>query len=311
PFINNGHQFYENCYIEGRVDFIFGSATAVFLNCELHSKNGGYVTAASTPQEKPYGFVFIKCRLTGSDEPWVDPATGQPKNAPGRQADLGRPWRGYASVTFIDCEMGDHISPHGWNNWGRPENESTARYSEYGSKTPEGSEIDLEQRAPWAKILTEEETDQYSIANVLGQGWGLWDPTSVSSTSPSTTRLPARDAHIAGDNAKLENGGGNIGYWSNTNTSIQWDANLQTGKYRIGLKYALQKDYAGSELNLSVGDKTFSFTPEATAGWEDYKILSVGELEVGQPGPVTITLQATNNPTASILNVKEVIFQKQ
>src|SRR5439155_356694 len=99
---HSGRHYFRDCYIEGRVDFIYGAGTDVFDGCEIHSKHGGYVTAASTPQDHPFGFVFLRCRLTTDDD---------------TPTYLGRPWRPYASVTFIDCEMGPHIRPEGWHNW--------------------------------------------------------------------------------------------------------------------------------------------------------------------------------------------------
>jgi hypothetical protein len=84
---------------------------------------------------------------------------------------LGRPWRPYGSVAFIDCEIGDHIQPAGWDNWGNVENEKTARYAEYGTKTLSGEKTDLSTRAPWAKRLTAAEAERYrNVVNVLG-GW--------------------------------------------------------------------------------------------------------------------------------------------
>src|SRR5262249_7334706 len=111
--INNGRQYFTNCYIYCRVDFIYGSSTAVVDRCEIHSRMGGHVTAANTPKEKPFGFVFMNCRLTGDSQPWINPA-GMPVNTNSPpKADLGRPWRPFASVTYLNCEMGDHIKPEG------------------------------------------------------------------------------------------------------------------------------------------------------------------------------------------------------
>src|SRR5580704_17025784 len=59
--LNRGRQYFENCYICGHVDFIFGAATAWFENCHINCLRDGYVTAASTPQDQPYGFVFSHC----------------------------------------------------------------------------------------------------------------------------------------------------------------------------------------------------------------------------------------------------------
>jgi pectinesterase len=151
--------YFEGCYIEGRVDFIFGRSTAVFNRCEIHSKNGGFVTAAATPQEAPYGYVFLDCRLTGEGE---------------EKAYLGRPWRPYAAVAYLRCEMGAHIRPEGWNNWGKAENEKTARFAEYQSTGPGAAP---RRRVAWSHQLTADEANKYTVQSVLGGSDG-WDPSA-------------------------------------------------------------------------------------------------------------------------------------
>ena len=170
--VNNGRQYFTNCYIAGRVDFIYGSGTAVFDHCEIRSKNGGYVTAASTPQDHPIGFAFLNCKLTGDSTPW-NPTNGQ---AQFEKSDvktyLGRPWRPAASVAFVNCEMDAHIKPAGWHNWGNVTNETTARYAEYNST---GSGANAEKRVKWAKQLTDEEAKKLTVENILG-GADDWNP---------------------------------------------------------------------------------------------------------------------------------------
>lgn len=173
--VNNGRQYFTNCYLAGRVDFIYGSGTAVFDHCEIHSRNGGHVTAASTPPEHPFGFVFLHCQLTGDSQPWINPTnpvTGAATNTV--YADLGRPWRPYASVAYLNCEMGGHIRPAGWNNWRNPTNELTARFAEYHSTGP-GAQP--EARCQWSKQLTDEEAKAYTLENILG-GPDHWKPES-------------------------------------------------------------------------------------------------------------------------------------
>jgi|HubBroStandDraft_1064217.scaffolds.fasta_scaffold128586_2 pectinesterase len=183
--INNGRDYFRDCYIAGRVDFIYGSATAWFADCEIHSRNGGHVTAASTPLDHPYGYVFANCKLTGDIDAW-DPATTNPattqKPRVTPMADLGRPWRPYASVTYLNCEMGAHISPHGWNNWGKASNETTARYSEYKSTGPGGS---ADKRLAWSHQLTDDQAKQITLQTVLG-GDDNWDPAAIAQPLKST-----------------------------------------------------------------------------------------------------------------------------
>ncbi|NOT73686.1 MAG: pectin esterase [Cyclobacteriaceae bacterium] len=148
-------QFYKDCYIEGTTDFIFGPSTAVFQNCHIHSKKKSHVTAASTPREIKFGFVFLDCKLTGD-------STLQ-------GVSLGRPWTPYASVAYLRCDIGSHIGPEGWNNWRNPANEQTARYSEYKC-TGEGAK--KEGRVKWVKELTDEESSKYTLKNIFGE----WNP---------------------------------------------------------------------------------------------------------------------------------------
>jgi len=170
--VNHGRFYFTNCYIAGRVDFIYGSGTAVFDHCEIHSKNGGYVTAANTPEQQPFGLVFLDCKLTGDPVPWK-PAPGQKLFEPADpDAYLGRPWRPYASVAFVNCWMDKHIKPAGWHNWGKASNEQTARYVEFQSTGPGANP---EARVKWAKPLTAAAAKAYTIENILS-GTDGWKP---------------------------------------------------------------------------------------------------------------------------------------
>ncbi|HEX7654116.1 MAG TPA: pectinesterase family protein [Verrucomicrobiae bacterium] len=156
--LNRGRQYFEACYIEGHVDFIFGAATAWFEKCQIHALRAGYLTAASTPEDVPYGFVFSHCRLTA---------------VPGVLSYLGRPWRLHASTLYLECEMGEGVQPAGWNDWNKPEAHATARYAEYLSHGPGGNATN---RPAWSRQLTAEEAKKISVTAVLG-GADNWNPT--------------------------------------------------------------------------------------------------------------------------------------
>lgn len=142
--------FFENCYIEGTTDFIFGSGRADFISCTIHSKKDSYITAASTCKGQERGFTFLGCKLTAAE--------GVTK------CYLGRPWRIYAQTYFIDCELGGHIRPEGWHNWKKPEAEKTTRYAEYGS-TGEGA--NLSERVKWAKKLSEKKAQKWALETAV------------------------------------------------------------------------------------------------------------------------------------------------
>jgi pectinesterase len=153
-----GRHYFNNCYIAGHVDFIFGGATAVFDECEIHSLRKGYITAASTEEQTACGYVFLNCKLTGA----ADHST----------VFLGRPWRPYAHTVFINTWMGAHIKPEGWENWRNPDNERTARYAEYGSTGPGANQSS---RVGWSRQLTAAEVEKLTVPYILAGADG-WNP---------------------------------------------------------------------------------------------------------------------------------------
>lgn len=144
-------QYFKDCFIEGTVDFIFGNATAVFDNCDIHSKSNSYLTAASTPESSKYGFVFMNCKLTADEK-----AT---------EVYLGRPWRINAKTVYLNCEMGSHIRKEGWNNWSKTEAEKASFYAEYNCSGPG---FQPENRVAWSHQLKKSEAKKYTLENILG-----------------------------------------------------------------------------------------------------------------------------------------------
>jgi pectin methylesterase-like acyl-CoA thioesterase len=301
-YAGSGRQYYEDCTIAGSVDYIFGGAPAWFERCELHSRAGGNITAASTPPEQPYGYVFSNCTI---------------KADPGVKVGLGRTWRPAAAVAFLNTKMSDGVQPVAWNDWGNAENQKTARYAEYNSQMPDGKPLDVSGRAPWAKQLTAQEAAQYTITNVLGgtDGKNPFGKRSLAVTRPANPidaapgTLPARNVTIYGTNARMENDGANIGFWSDTDTSFEWPSNVPPGSYKVALTYGLDGSQGGSEIEVTVGDKSFKLTPPATGGWGNYKTVEVGQVEIKQPN-TPITISALSQKGDFIMNIREVTLTK-
>ncbi len=140
-----GRQYFYSCYIEGTTDFIFGEATALFEKCTIHAKANSFLTAASTAPGKAFGYVFKDCKITAAE--------GVTK------VFLGRPWRGFANVAFLNCEMGSFIVPEGWDNWSNPENEKTATFQEYQNT---GAGADRSKRVSWSHEMTSKEAAAFT-----------------------------------------------------------------------------------------------------------------------------------------------------
>lgn len=158
-----GRQYFEDCFIQGDVDFIFGPYACWFERCTLHmNKRGGFYTAANTPKKAPYGLIFHKCHLTGDCEEG--------------KAHLGRPWRRFAHTLFLECEMDACVAPEGFQDWG--ETKITRRCGEWRTT---GARADQSPRHPGAARLTDEEASLLTIREVIG-GYDGWNPTKRTPT---------------------------------------------------------------------------------------------------------------------------------
>ncbi len=148
--------YFENCYINGTTDFIFGAATVYFYNCTIESLSNSYITAASTTMQEKYGFVFVDCKLIAKD-------------VKVNKVYLGRPWRPYAKTVFINTDLGGHIVNEGWHPWPGdkqfPNKEKTAYYAEFGSYGKGAN--NLSKRVSWAHQLKKSELKKYKLEKVL------------------------------------------------------------------------------------------------------------------------------------------------
>ena len=169
---NRGRHYYEDCYIAGAVDFIFGGATEFYQHCQINCLGNGYITAASTASNTAFGFVFLRCQITGGN--------------PDVKTYLGRPWRPYASVAFLNTEMSGVVRPAGWENWRDPAREKTARYAEFNSTGPGANP---QARVKWARQLTADQATAITVEKVLGGSDG-WNPQTILTQFPSANSAP-------------------------------------------------------------------------------------------------------------------------
>lgn len=145
--------YFLNCRIEGTTDFIFGPSIAWFEGCEIKSRVNSYITAASTPKDQAFGYVFNNCRLTAYEGV--------------NKVYLGRPWRAYAYTLFMNCDMGSHICPEGWHNWvdyHDPAKEGIVRYHEYNNH---GEGANTGNRVAWAPQLSKKEAAKVTVEAVF------------------------------------------------------------------------------------------------------------------------------------------------
>lgn len=152
-------QYFADCYIEGHVNFIFGDAKAVFNHCELHGMAHQMVTFTAQSRlrlAEDSGYLFFNCTIT------ADPAAGDIL--------LGRPWRDYSTVIFVNTDFQAPLDPKGWQEWGG--RLKTSDYAEYRSHGQTG---DVSQRLEPSHQLTAVEAAKYNPRAWLAAS-DHWDP---------------------------------------------------------------------------------------------------------------------------------------
>ncbi|HTZ58575.1 MAG TPA: pectinesterase family protein [Acidobacteriaceae bacterium] len=167
-FSDFGRQYFLDSYIQGGVDFIFGNAAAVFESSEIHIIRPGYLTAQSrVSAEQSTGYVFHHDRITAED---LD----------GRFFYLGRPWRPFSRVVFLDCVMPASLSPQGWSPWTPG---STIEHTYYAERGSDGPGANVPSRLAGSRQLTAAEAKGFATRKFLA-GTDHWDPIAEAARLP-------------------------------------------------------------------------------------------------------------------------------
>lgn len=169
-------QFYQNCRIEGTVDFIFGNAAAVFHNCSIlvrprpvpsNLSEANPITAhGRLDPGQTTGFVFENCSVDGTKE-YMAEFSGNPKM---HKAYLGRPWKLYSRTIFMRSYMGPVIQPDGWLPWDGAFALDTLYYGEFENYGAGAGNVSA--RVPWSNEIPPQAVGMYSIQNFIeGDQW--------------------------------------------------------------------------------------------------------------------------------------------
>ena len=182
-FADYGRQYYVDSYIEGGVDFIFGNATAVFDHSEIHANAPGYLTAQSrTSPDQTTGYVILNSRVTSSIEHAAPPelSTKPPELSTKMMTSLGRPWRPYSRVVYLNTELSADVTPQGWNEWSKAAGETQAFYAEFNNTGPGANPS---ARVAWSHQLDVRQAQQFQPAVFLA-GSDHWNPEAEALKLP-------------------------------------------------------------------------------------------------------------------------------
>ncbi|XP_072976134.1 probable pectinesterase 53 [Typha angustifolia] len=160
---HKGLHYFQNCFIQGSVDFIFGYGRSLYENCYLNSiaKNVASLTAQRrSTKTMASGFSFVRSTITGSGLVY-----------------LGRAWGDHSRVVFSYTFMDKVVIPQGWNSWRIQRPESSGVY--YGEYQCSGPGANWTGRVHWAHLLSDEEAQPFlGTYYINGDTWLLSPPSS-------------------------------------------------------------------------------------------------------------------------------------
>lgn len=305
-YAHSGRSYHEGCYFEGTTDFIFGGSISFFENCDIYSRGGSSVTAASTAQHIAYGYVFNNCRITGSGS---------------NITDLGRPWGAYASVTFRNTSMTNTIKAAGWNDWGNSANQATARFNEYANS---GAGYVPGSRPSWVHILSASQASSYTMLNVLKansanpQVTDNWNPLNTINATPgsggggtvsafSTIQAENYNAMQGVQTETCSEGGLNVGYIHN-NDWIKFSVNFGSGV--TGFSARVASNTTGGTIKLRLGSaggtQIGTVNVGNTGGWQTWS--TVTGSASGASGVQDLYLVFAGTTTDYLFNLNHFVF---
>ena len=275
--------YFRNCYIDGNVDFIFGSAIAIFDSCIVYAKartstSSSFITAPNTPSGQPYGFVFRDTKL--------------PNNTGGTSYYLSRPWPSPSEAqtnqktVYLSCLLSSQIQPAGWTTWDANTIIANLYYGEYNSKYFNGTPVDVSQRVSWSHQLTQSDSATYTFANVFG----TWDPCSVMAGFCNATN---------GGDIAVSNFRGTKGTSTSTfNWNISWPiTGIQYDLYRSGNNV----NFSLINTQTSVNDTAvnFNYTEAIPPPGQTYYYY-VRASKAGYNPHITDTVSISSMPTITV-----------
>ena len=235
--------YFRDCYIDGNVDFIFGSSVAVFERCVVYAKSrpatgASFITAANTPPGQAYGFVFRNTKI--------------PSNTGSTLYYMGRPWQNSTGsvpptqnkVVFLKSTVGaNQIQPTGWTTWDAGTDTNLITYAEYRPRNFSGRNVNTSQRVAWSRQLAATDTAQYQTSTVFS----AWNPCSVAANI-CTSFTP----DIAVSNFRAAKG--------TTQTTLDWNISWAM----TGIRYDLLRspdNITFTQINTvtAVNDSTYNF----------------------------------------------------
>ncbi len=154
----NGRVYAKNCYIEGNVDYVWGTGAVYFDSCELRTVGRPGVLVQSRNAAGAYGYVFVNSKLTAD--------TAASGNYLGRIDASVYPG---SQVAYVDCEMSS-VAPAGWTITGAPPT-SALRFWEYGSHDPSGNAVDVSHRAAGSSQISPAQAATLRDPSAVLGGW--------------------------------------------------------------------------------------------------------------------------------------------
>jgi len=135
---------------------------------------------------------------------------------------------------------------------------------------------------------------------------------TVTPANDGSLTLHAKDATTWSETMRFESKPEKncLGYWTDPEDFAEWEFEVaKPGKYQVIVSHGCGGGNHGSQVAVKVGGQEMKFTVQDTGGFQKWKDVQVGEIEIKEPGTQRLVIDPVNKTKSAVLDVKKVVLK--
>jgi hypothetical protein len=133
----------------------------------------------------------------------------------------------------------------------------------------------------------------------------------VTQGKDGTITLLAKDATTWAENMRYESKPEKncLGYWTEADDFAEWEFQVtKPGRYKVAVIHGCGGGNHGSEVEVKQADQALKFKTLDTGGFQKWKKVEVGEIEIKSSGRQRLIIDPLNKKKSAVLDVQKVVL---
>lgn len=100
-----------------------------------------------------------------------------------------------------------------------------------------------------------------------------------------------------------------LGFWTEAEDFAEWEFVMaKPGRYKVSVSQGCGEGNGGSRVEVRLADQKLDFTVEETGGFQNWKPVEVGEIEVKQSGLQRLVIQPLDKKGKAVMDIQHVVL---